>query len=155
MPSAGASRRDMNDGNQSIAPRGSAPEGDGAEGRSPTLRRVKRRLTLLVVTLVVGLTLPYVLSLPHDAAGARWEWLVAIGGGLLVLSAALLAIRHGVEPELDALERERAELDARHHAALRTAQETNEYLRDVTREIQASMHAVLGLTQLLLRSPLD
>jgi two-component system, sensor histidine kinase len=153
----GIATRDMKDGIQSRAAEGAAAGISSAGGRSPSLLRVKRRLVLLVVTLVAGLTLPYVLSLPHDGApgDARWEWLVAIGGGLLVLSAALLAIKHGVEPELDALERERAELDVRHHAALRAAQETNEYLRDVTREIQASMHAVLGLTQLLLRSPLD
>jgi CheY-like chemotaxis protein/HPt (histidine-containing phosphotransfer) domain-containing protein len=147
----------MNDGSQSKAAPGTAAAGGSTGGRSSSLVRVKRRLALLVLTLVAGLTLPYVLSLPHDGlpGDARWEWLVAIGGGLLVLSAALLAIKNGVEPELDALERERAELDVRHHAALRAAQETNEYLRDVTREIQASMHAVLGLTQLLLRSPLD
>jgi CheY-like chemotaxis protein/HPt (histidine-containing phosphotransfer) domain-containing protein len=153
----GIATRDMNDGSQSKAAPGGAASSGGAGGRSPSLVRVKRRLVLLVVTLVAGLTLPYVLSLPHDGAPgeARWEWLVAIGGGLLVLSAALLAIKNGVEPELDTLERERAELDVRHHGALRAAQETNEYLRDVTREIHASMHAVLGLTQLLLRSPLD
>ncbi len=120
--------------------------------------RVRRRVTLLAIVLVASLSLPHVLAARRAAArgGPEWWWLaVTLGGGALVLGAALLAIRHAIVPELDRLARTRAALDSGRDSALDAARETNSYLRGVSHEMRASMHAVLGLTQLLSHSPLD
>jgi two-component system, sensor histidine kinase and response regulator len=125
---------------------------------SPALARVKRRVAVLVLVLVASLALPQLVSLPRSPLTGELSWTglaATLGGCLFVLAAALLAIRHWIEPELGGLARERAELDTRHATALGDAQATNQYLRDVSHELRASMHAVLGLTQLLARSPLD
>jgi CheY-like chemotaxis protein len=125
---------------------------------SPALAGVKRRVAVLVLVLVASLALPQLVSLPRSpfTGELSWAgWAATLGGCLFVLAAALLAIRHAIVPELEGLARERAELDARHTTAVGDAQATNQYLRDVSHELRASMHAVLGLTQLLARSPLD
>jgi CheY-like chemotaxis protein/HPt (histidine-containing phosphotransfer) domain-containing protein len=130
----------------------------GRRALSPGLGRVKRRLVLLVLVLVASLAAPQLISLPRSPLTGElsWGWLATtLGGCLFVLAAALLAIRHAIQPELERLARERAERDARQATALGAAQATNQYLRDVSHELRASMHAVLGLTQLLARSPLD
>jgi CheY-like chemotaxis protein len=103
---------------------------------------------VLAALLVPGL-------LAAGASGAVGPLVLAPLAALLVLGAAWLAFERLVAPELRALERARAELDTRHAAALRNAGETSNYLRDVSQEIRATMHAVLGQTQLLSRSPLD
>jgi CheY-like chemotaxis protein len=122
----------------------------------PSVARVKRRLVGLVVTLTVSLTLPHLLGSARASPGEpHFWWPVVVGAALLVLGAALLAIRYALQPDLDALERTRRELDARQRSTLAASRDTNEYLQDVSHEIRASMHAVLGLTQLLSRSPLD
>jgi CheY-like chemotaxis protein/HPt (histidine-containing phosphotransfer) domain-containing protein len=130
----------------------------GRRALSPRLARVKRRMVLLVLVLVASLAAPQLISLPRSPLTGElsWGWLATtLGGCLFVLAAALLAIRHAIQPELERLVRERAERDARNATALGAAQATNQYLRDVSHELRASMHAVLGLTQLLARSPLD
>jgi two-component system, sensor histidine kinase len=131
-----------------------APE----QGTPQPLARLRRTLTLLTLMLVASLEVPYLVAAwqmaPSPGAGLWWVGL-GVGVGLLVLAAALLAIQRMVMPELHGLARASADLERGHTTALLAAQETNEYLRDVSQEIRASMHAVLGLTQLLLRSPLD
>ena len=149
----------MNDPSLNSAPgtdAGSSPTEPVSPSRA---RRLRRRLTLLVLALVVSLTTPYLVSLAGDApdAGSRWGWLLlGAGGALLVLVGALLALKLAIAPELDALDEppvHRREPDA--DLATRGAvQVTNEYLTSANQEIHATMHAVLGLTQLLLRSPL-
>jgi CheY-like chemotaxis protein len=127
-------------------------------GAWPELVRVRRRITWLALTLVVSLTLPHVLHMlrsPNSDALGFGGLAVRIGGGLFVLAAALLAIRRAIAPDLDRLEQMRRELETRYRSDSAGARETRDYLRDVSHEIRASMHAVLGLTQLLSRSPLD
>jgi CheY-like chemotaxis protein len=127
-------------------------------GAWPELVRVRRRITWLVLTLVASLTLPHLLRVLRspDSNELSVEWLaVGVGGGLLVLGAALLAIRRAVVPDLDRLEQKHRELETRYRSDSAGARETSDYLRDVSHEIRATMHAVLGLTQLLSRSPLD
>jgi CheY-like chemotaxis protein/HPt (histidine-containing phosphotransfer) domain-containing protein len=144
----------------SSPPSSSEPRSVANERRAlpPALARVKRRVVLLVLVLVASLALPQLISLPRSPLTGElsWGWLATtLGGCSFVLAAALLAIRHAIQPGLAELARERAELDERHTTALGGAQATNQYLRDVSHELRASMHAVLGLTQLLARSPLD
>ncbi len=114
------------------------------------LARLKRRLLALVVVLVASLTIPYLLAASRATESGRWLGL-GLGAGLAGFGAAWLVIRYAILPELGALARARSGPGP---APLAT-EETNDYLRDVSQEIRASMHAVLGLTQLLLRSPLD
>lgn len=126
--------------------------------RAPAVERVRRRVLLLVFALVASLGLSHVLSLPRSALSGdvAWGWLAAaVGGCSFVLGAALLVVRYAIQPELDALEQARRDIDARDASALGAAEATNAYLRDVSHEMRASMHAVLGLGQLLGRSPLD
>jgi len=148
----------MSDSDQasSSGPRAVAPLDVGP--LMPPLARVKRRVGLLVVVLVVSMGLPHFSSLPRSSLTGEIAWAslaATVGGCLFVLAAAWLAIRHAIQPELEGIARERARLDAGHATALSSAQATNQYLRDVSHELRASMHAVLGLTQLLGRSPLD
>lgn len=150
----------MSDSSQpsSSGPRSLASKANGRQALSPALARVKRRVVLLVLVLVASLALPQLVSLPRSPLTGElsWGWwATTIGGCTFVLAAALLAIRHAIQPELEGLARERSELEAGHATALGAAQATNQYLRDVSHELRASMHAVLGLTQLLARSPLD
>jgi len=137
---------------------GGTPLAAPGRGNPPPLARLRRALIVLVLMLVASLEVPYLVAAWQMArAGiAGYGWLgLGVGVGLLVLGAALFAIQRVLSPELEALARTRAALEDGHTTALVAAQETNEYLRDVSQEIRASMHAVLGLTQLLLRSPLD
>jgi CheY-like chemotaxis protein/HPt (histidine-containing phosphotransfer) domain-containing protein len=150
----------MSDSSQprSSASRSVASKATRPTALSPALARLKRRVVVLVLALVASLALPQLVSLPRSPLTGELSWgglAATLGGCVFVLAAALLAIRHAIEPELAGLARERAELEARHAAALGDAQGTNQYLRDVSHELRASMHAVLGLTQLLARSPLD
>src|SRR5688572_12491711 len=160
MPGSGSTAAGMSDSSQPSSS-GSPSVASRATQRpalSPALARVKRRVAVLVLVLVASLALPQLVSLPRSPLTGELSWAglaATLGGCLFVLAAALLAIRHAIEPELEALARERAELDARHATALGDAQATNQYLRDVSHELRASMHAVLGLTQLLARNPLD
>jgi CheY-like chemotaxis protein len=123
----------------------------------PTQARVKRRMLSLSLALGASLALPGIVG--ALGAGSRGEpvfgWLVCVLAALLALAAALLVLRHVIFPEVDALVRTRAELDARYRSTSVAARATNDYLRDVSHELRATMHAVLGLTQLLSRSPLD
>ena len=143
----------------------SAPGTDAGSSRAETVgpsraRRLKRRLTLLVLALVASLTAPYLVSLAGAApeAGPRWAWLLlGAGGALFVLIGALRALKLAIGPELDALERppsQQPQPDPQSSARGGAVQVTNEYLTSAGQEIHATMHAVLGLTQLLLRSPL-
>jgi CheY-like chemotaxis protein/HPt (histidine-containing phosphotransfer) domain-containing protein len=150
----------MSDSSQpsSSEPRSVASAANERRALPPALAQVKRRVVLLVLVLVASLALPQLISLPRSPLTGElsWGWLATtLGGCSFVLAAALLAIRHAIQPGLVELARERAELDERHTTALGGAQATNQYLRDVSHELRASMHAVLGLTQLLARSPLD
>jgi CheY-like chemotaxis protein len=127
-------------------------------GAWPELARVRRRITWLVLTLVASLTLPHLLRLLRSPASndLGFGWLaIGVGGGLLVLGAALLAIRQAITPDLDRVEQMRLDLETRYPSESAGARETSAYLREVSHEIRASMQAVLGLTQLLSRSPLD
>jgi two-component system, sensor histidine kinase len=140
------------------AENGEALLGAPARGSEPPLGRLRRRLTVLVVMLVTSLEVPYLVAASQMAPSPGWGWWwigLGVGVGLLALAAALLAIQRLVLPEVQGLARASTELERGHARALVAARETNEYLRDVSQEIRASMHAVLGLTQLLLRSPLD
>lgn len=122
------------------------------------LKRLRRGSVVLVLMLVASLEVPYLAAAWQMATspGSGWWWLgLGVGAGVLALAAGLLAIRRVLAPALQALARASVELERGHTSAVEAAQETNEYLRDVSQEIRASMHAVLGLTQLLLRSPLD
>ncbi|HTV18745.1 MAG TPA: histidine kinase dimerization/phospho-acceptor domain-containing protein [Polyangiaceae bacterium] len=155
----------------SSEPRPPRSHGNADRPVAARLARIERRVVLLVLVLVASLGLPHVTSLPRSPLTGElsWGWLATAGGFLFVLAAALLAIRHSIRPELDAVAREHAERgarqaerdaqhaerDAAHGVALNAAQATNQYLRDVSHELRASMQAVLGLTQLLARSPLD
>src|SRR5262245_48732195 len=129
-----------------------------AEPRAPRaarglITRVRRLWLVLTAAAGAALLVPWLaVSRAENSLGAL---VFAVSAALLVLGAAWLAFERLVAPELRAMERARAELDARHAAALRAAGETSEYLRDVSQEIRATMHAVLGQTQLLSRSPLD
>lgn len=150
----------MSESSQPSSSGARSPTTPGRAGRRelPAAARVRQRIVLLVVVLVGSLGLPHLLSLPAAPLTGELPWgslAASVGGCLFVLAAALLAIRHAILPELASLAREDAELEARHAAALHPAQATNHYLRDVSHELRASMHAVLGLTQLLARSPLD
>jgi CheY-like chemotaxis protein/HPt (histidine-containing phosphotransfer) domain-containing protein len=128
-----------------------------ADTRAPSHAHVERRVRVLVVGLGGALTLPYLAGLGRAwlAGEAGLGWLAGVAGGLVALAVALSAARRAIAPELRALETAHAELDARCRSASATARDTNDYLRDVSHEIRASMHAVLGLAQLLSRSPLD
>jgi CheY-like chemotaxis protein len=115
-----------------------------------------RRLWLASTAAVIAtLLVPSVPAALGSGDSGRVVLVLAPLSAVLVLGAAWLAFERLVAPELRALERARAELDARHAAALRSAGEASNYLRDVSQEIRATMHAVLGQTQLLSRSPLD
>jgi signal transduction histidine kinase/CheY-like chemotaxis protein len=123
----------------------------------PAVARVKRRMLTLSLVLGAGFALPVVIGALR--AWSRGEpgvgWLAGGIAALLGPGAAWLALRHAILPEIDALERTRAEPGAPEHSASVAARDTNHYLRDVSHELRATMHAVLGLTQLLSRSPLD
>lgn len=148
----------MNESSESV-PRNAAASRAATPAAWPEIARVRRRVIWLVVTLVISLTLPHLLRGQHSplADGLGLGWLAAgVVGGLLVLGAALLAIQRAVVPDLDRLEQRRRELlETRDGSDSAGARETSAYLRDVSHEIRATMHAVLGLTQLLSRSPLD
>ena len=132
----------------------SAPGPDTRDaGAAGPLARVRRLWLTSTAAIIATLVVPtVVVALGSGASGLL---VLAPISALFVLGAAWLAFERLVAPELRGLERARAELDRRHAAALRSAGETSEYLRDVSQEIRATMHAVLGQTQLLSRSPLD
>lgn len=149
MPASGSSARGMNDARASSVPARRGPRGSAA---GCPIARVRQRWLTLTGGLIAALLVPWLVVGWHGGIG----WLALAGGaGLLLLGCAKLSFERLIAPELRAIERARAELDTRHAAALRSASETSEYLRDVSHEIRATMHAVLGLTQLLSRSPLD
>ena len=122
-----------------------------APGRPRPLARIRQLWLTLSAAASAALLAPWLLF--ARVSGSRLLLLAL--GAVLLLGAAWLAFERWIAPELRALTRARDELDARHAAALRAAGETSEYLRDVSQEIRATMHAVLGQTQLLSRSPLD
>jgi CheY-like chemotaxis protein/HPt (histidine-containing phosphotransfer) domain-containing protein len=127
-----------------------------SETRSPAaLTRVRRLWLALTCAVIAALLVPALLAARASGAVGLLGAALAPLAALLVLAAAWLAFERLVAPELRALERARAELDTRHAAALRNAGEMSQYLRDVSQEVRATMHAVLGQTQLLSRSPLD
>ena len=143
----------MNESRPNGAPGAGAPA--RAAGLDCPTARVRRRWlaqagAVIAAGLGVGLLAAW-LGGHLDGLGLALAPIIATAA----FGAAWLAFERGVAPELRALERARAELDERHVAALRARGETSEYLRDVSQEIRATMHAVLGQTQLLSRSPLD
>src|SRR5262245_9057433 len=158
MPGGGMAG--MNDARGSRAPAVGAPT--PAVGRAPNdagppgpIARVRRLWLGLTGAVVAALLVPGLLAAGASGAVGPLGLALAPLAARLWLGAAWLAFDRLVAPELGALERARAELDLRHAAALRNAGETSKYLRDVSQEIRATMHAVLGQTQLLSRSPLD
>lgn len=148
----------MTDPEQRAAPgpRSGAGGGDpSTTPPSPGRPRLKRRLVLLLVTLVLSFMIPHLLSLPREDEGPRLAaLLLAIGGGVLVLAGGLLAMRYAISPDIDALERTHDEL-ARSRRDAAATEETLRHLREASHEIRASLDAVLGLTQLVLHGPLD
>jgi len=150
----------MNDARRSRAPsvpvRAPAPPRPLASAGPPgPITRVRRLWLASTAAVIAAVLVPSALAARAGGADGLLVLALAPISALLVLAAAWLAFERLVAPELRALERARAELDARHAAALRNAGETSNYLRDVSQEIRATMHAVLGQTQLLSRSPLD